>query len=502
MSANEAALLDPFAVSAPDEAAELSALVRTLELAEGFQLIFARCNQIPQRERLMEEVRSRLPKLNIQTIFFREPIQHLLDSMQVQLTMPLPDIIFVSGLEFSLPVAAEAHVAPLIANINASRNSFAQLLSCSVVFWVPEYVLTAIAQGAPDFFSVRSSVYFFAVKPAEIDNSLQNLSTTTFWEVESLSWQEKQDRTAAIEQLLADYEFLPDQQRDLLIELRLIEQLAALYYAQGKYGEAMKLYERGLPKFGQLGLRGGVARTLHQMGMMAQAQGEYSKAMELYEKSLQMAKELGVDRVIADTLHQMGTVAQEQGKYSEAMKFYEQSLQRFADLGHKRGLASTLQNMGVMAQRQGEHREAMKFYEQSLQLTEQLEDKRGIADILHQMGMMTQAQGKYSEAMKFYEQSLQLTEQLGDKRGIASTLGQLGTLARAQGQMRDALKYLLQARTIFEDLQSPYHQLVLQDLANVRAIIESNQFGAWLRELSPEPQRILSLINAINNSGV
>ncbi len=141
----------------------------------------------------MEEVRSRLPKLNIQTIFFREPIQHLLDSIQEQLTTPLPDAVFISGLEFSLPVAAEAHAAPLIANLNASRNSFAQMLPCPVVLWVPEYVLTAIAQGAPDFFSIRSSVYFFAAKPAEIDYLAQSLSAGDYWKVAKLShtWKNK-----------------------------------------------------------------------------------------------------------------------------------------------------------------------------------------------------------------------------------------------------------------------------------------------------------------------
>jgi tetratricopeptide (TPR) repeat protein len=347
MSANEPALLDPFAVSAPDEAAELSALVRTLELAEGFQLIFVRCNQIPQRERLMEEVRSRLPKLNIQAIFFREPTQHLLHSIQEQLTTPLPDAVFVSGLEFSLPVAAEAHAAPLIANINAARNSLVELLPCPLVIWVPEHVLSAIANGAPDFFSIRSSVYFFSAKPSEIISLGQNLSIGEFWQVESLSQNEKQERIIALERLLTDYELLPAKQRNHYTEVRLLEQLGALFHAQGETEKSLVYSGRALEIAEKLGDLAGVVTSLHNIGMVKQDQGNYGQALGYFQRALKISEELGRLSGVADALIEIGNVQYLSGNLLAAVEYFQRALKLNEDLGKQPGVASIILAMSI-----------------------------------------------------------------------------------------------------------------------------------------------------------
>jgi tetratricopeptide (TPR) repeat protein len=332
MSTNKPALLDPFEVSTPDEAAELSALARSLELAEGFHLIFVCCSQIPQRERLMEEVRARLPKLNIQTIIFREPIQHLLDAIQSPLTTSVPDAVFVSGLEFSLPVAAEASAAPLIANLNASRNSFAQLLPCPVVLWMPEYVLTAIMQGAPDFFSIRSGVYFFAAKQSETAHFTQHLSAGEGWDVNSWLYAEKQYRIAFIKRLLAGYKLLPGNQRDRRTELRLVTQLGALFYTQGKYDEALMYYKQALEIAKELDNRTGVANSLHQIGRIHQERGEYETALEMYEQSLRLREESGDRMGASESCGQLGQLFTELRHYPKAFAYLLLALTTFTQL--------------------------------------------------------------------------------------------------------------------------------------------------------------------------
>jgi hypothetical protein len=142
-------------------------LSQALKLAQGFKLIFVRCNQNDQRLRIISKLRVELASLTIQEIHFTESVTHLLDTLRQVIAQPAPDALFVSGLEYSLPNTAEAHMTPLIANLNAARNSFPQAIPCPLVLWVPEYVLNAIMLGAPDFFSVRSGTYFFAASPGE-----------------------------------------------------------------------------------------------------------------------------------------------------------------------------------------------------------------------------------------------------------------------------------------------------------------------------------------------
>src|SRR6266478_7647240 len=99
---------DPFALNALDEATELRAIERTLQLSDGFALIFARCNQTQQRKRLIETLRKDLPDLVAQEISFTAPIVHLLDELRERIAGQSPGTIFVSGLEYSFPSAADA----------------------------------------------------------------------------------------------------------------------------------------------------------------------------------------------------------------------------------------------------------------------------------------------------------------------------------------------------------------------------------------------------------
>src|SRR4051812_34380209 len=105
MNEESSSQVDPFSPAVLDEATELRALSRALELAKGFKLIFARCNQADQRRALIQKLRSELPSLNIQVIQFTQPISHLLDALRGQIERPLRDALFVSGLEYSFPAA-------------------------------------------------------------------------------------------------------------------------------------------------------------------------------------------------------------------------------------------------------------------------------------------------------------------------------------------------------------------------------------------------------------
>src|SRR5256884_5499970 len=228
MSDNLSTITDPFAATALDEATELRALSQALRLAQGFKLIFARCNQPQQRRNLITALRAELPELNAQEIHFNEPITHLLDELRSRIAEPPPDAVFVSGLEYSLPAAAEADATPLVANLNASRNSFPQVIPCPLVLWIPEYILNAIINGAPDFFSIRSGVYFFAAAPGDTTEIASTLMAGDEWAIEGLSVKEKQERIEAIKSLLADYESLPDSQRSYETEMRLHGRLGNL----------------------------------------------------------------------------------------------------------------------------------------------------------------------------------------------------------------------------------------------------------------------------------
>lgn len=483
---DQIAEIDPFAPGTLDQETELAALAHALEFASGFSLLFAQCNQAPQRRQLMAEMRERLQKLTVQEIHLNQPVNHLLDALRERLNSPLPDAVFVSGLEHSLPFISEAATTSFIANLNASRNSFPQTLPRPIVLWVPEYVLTAIVQGAPDFFSIRSGIYSFVATLEGLTEFAQTLSAGKHWQAASLPLAEKRDRLAAIEQLLAEYENLSAERRDRHAELRLLDRLSVLLTAQGRYAEAFRQSQRAIKLAEELGDRAGFASLLHNLGTLHQGRGEYDEAQECYQQSLRIAEEVGDRTGVAASLHNLGMLHQNRGEYGKAQDCYEQSLRIMEELGDRAGFASLLHNLGTLHRDRGEYREARDRYEQSLRIKEEIGNHTGVASSLHELGNLHYLRGEYGEALNRYQQSLRIKEELGYRAGDASSRGQIGRLFTETERYEEAFPLLLKALDTFRQLQSPYAKPAVNDLRTLRTRWGRQAFDAAWREATGE----------------
>jgi len=300
-------------------------------------------------------------------------------------------------------------------------------------------------------------------------------------------WAEARSKT---EQMIAVARALGDKQT----EAQFIGEMGVRYHQIGEYERATEFHRKAQSLLEESKDNRGVATSLHHLGMLSQAQGDYGEAARLYRQSLEIRQELGDKRAVAYTLHQMGNLQYVQGNYDEAKQLYERNLEVLKELGDKDALAASLHQLGMLAYAQGNHGDAAQLYQQSLEISEEIGNKSGIAYSLHELGRLAQTQGQYGEAAQLYWRSLETKKELGDKRGVATTLGQLGQLARAQGQMGEALAYFLRAFIIFEELHAPYRELALRDIALVRDAVSGEQFVAWLRELSPDAERIMGML--------
>lgn len=486
MSNEVATIIDPFTPITPDEEAELRALVNALKMADGFKLIFVRCNQPDQRRRLIESIKHQLPELNFQHIELRERTDHLLDTMRAHLAERQTDAIFVSGLEHSLPSSAEAASSPLIANLNASRNTFRSAFNKPVVMWVAEYVLTAIIRGAPDFFSIRSGVYFFAASSDEAITLAQSLTGGAEWTIDSLSISEKQERIRAIENLLADYESMPIDQRNNMALARLHTRLASIFEGIGSYDASLAQAEKAFKIFQQLGDQEGMANSLNQIGMIHQRQGKYESALEKYEQSLRISEELGSKEGAAISIHQIGTIHQERDEYESALEKYEQSLKIEEELQNKEGVAYSLHQIGMIHQQQGEYESALEKYEQSLKMARDIGNRAGMAMSLHHIGLVYQVRGEYESALEKYEQSLRIKEEIGNQAGIAASRGQIGKVFTLVGRYSEAFEHLLFALITFAKMRSPNVQIVAEMIRDLRAKWGIENFDAAWQQATAE----------------
>jgi len=165
----------------------VTALENLLQRAQDFSLAFARINMLTERERLVAEIRRRLESRGIKLFEVHLPastvdlLAEILEQLKGQHFFSLKSsqsdrsridataqqVIFVYGIERSILSSESYH--PTLAVLNYKRELFRDRLPVPIVFWLPEYALSAIAEGAPDFWAWRSGVFEFVTPRQETE---------------------------------------------------------------------------------------------------------------------------------------------------------------------------------------------------------------------------------------------------------------------------------------------------------------------------------------------
>jgi tetratricopeptide (TPR) repeat protein len=82
------------------------------------------------------------------------------------------------------------------------------------------------------------------------------------------------------------------------------------------------------------------------------------------------------------------------------------------------------------------------------------------ARIYYHLGWIYDDLGNKQEALSCYQQALSISREVGDRRGEGVTLWNIGALHFKQGCYDVALVFFLIAKSIFEEIQSPYRDRV------------------------------------------
>lgn len=141
----------------PNEDRERVSLCNMLALARGFGVFFVVCNDATHLQSVFDELAGE-----------REGAEHhRLSRGCVSLFREVEDKcnddnypLFVSRLDATMSGDSDPALHPFVANLNATRNSLVVHCQRPLVLGVGEYALKALANGAPDFFSLRSGTFW------------------------------------------------------------------------------------------------------------------------------------------------------------------------------------------------------------------------------------------------------------------------------------------------------------------------------------------------------
>jgi tetratricopeptide (TPR) repeat protein len=262
-----------------------------------------------------------------------------------------------------------------------------------------------------------------------------------------------------------------------------LNNLAYLYLSKGRYAEAEPLYRQALEMRQRLfsGDHPDVASSLNNLAYLYNSQGRYSEAEPLYRQALEMTQRLfsGDYPDVASSLNNLGGLYHSQGRYAEAEPLYWQALAMYQRLfsGDYPDVASSLNNLGGLYHSQGRYAEAEPLYRQALEMRQRLfsGDHPDVASSLNNLAGLYLSKGRYAEAEPLYRQALEMRQRLfsGDHPDVASSLNNLAGLYLSQGRNADAEPLYRQALEMERRLFSGDHPDVAISLNNLAGLYES-----------------------------
>ncbi len=470
-------------VSADPERAQ-NRLLRSLQRADDFTLLFAVTNSATERDARMDALETALHGKTIQRVAVNTEVRNLLHHLREVLATPKPDAVFVYGLENWISGAENAPVAPFVYNLNVARDSFPLLLPAPMVLWVPQYVLQAIANAAPDFFSVRSGIYAFPLDASDRDSIAVTLTRIGLTESMGYSIPERVERIHELRGLLTEYRNLPDDKRNPLTEAELMNSLAMQLDGEGQYAAALPLYEEALTiRRAVLPYpHNGVAISLNNLATLYQEQGRYGEAEPLLDEALTISRAVlpYPHDSIATCLNNLASLYYVQERYREAEPLCEEALTiRRAVLPYPHdGVAASLSNLANLYQEQGRYGEAEPLLDEALTIRRAVlpYPHDNIARTIDNLAKLYWRQKRYERVKDMLHESLLIRRaMLPDKHPhIAHSLNSLGSLYYTQQSYREALPFYEEAVSIAKEAledKHPYLQLYANNLKACQSLI-------------------------------
>lgn len=460
----------------PDLEGQENALTTALQIVRGFALYFVVSEPSRVRPRLMDAVETRLAGKTIQRITVPPGSVNLLHVLGQGLTDPLPDIVFVDGLESSVYGAADPRSHPLLLNLNATRNNLYALLPRPVVLWVPLFVLKAITDAAPDFISVRSGVYPFPLDPEERQAMAAAAAALGQTRVLGLGHSERDSRIAEMQGLLSEYRSLPIRERNPLDEALILNQLGVAYTTLGNYAEAEPLYNEALV-IRRNALPAGhldIAASLNSLANFYHSQGRYNEAEPLFLETLAIARD-GFPKGhsgIAASLNNLAGLYNDQGRYTEAEPLLLEAVEtarKALSEGHVDSAAS-LSNLAIIYKSKGCYAEAETLFFEVLEMVRKYlpADHPRVATSLNNLAGLYRIQGRYAEAEPMFVEALDIHRKTLPQghSDIALNLNNLASLYNDKG-------YFGQTERLFDEALELV-QTNLEENHPVRQAVEDN----------------------------
>ncbi len=458
-------------------------LLAFVRMSKDFKFSFAEINFPPDHDLLIAALAEQANCQDIQfgVINFDNPDLHFLLSEltifigKIEQVADKKLVLIVRGLEKS--IRATGDYPPVLTNLNYARDNFPAAIPHPVIFLLPDYAVTRIAQFAPDFWAWTAATFKFQTTQTVLNRAIDRIYRDLRSDsgiARTYAPPERSDRIDLLERLL--HEYPGDTEASSRARLEILNQLGEAHKSTRDFEAAKIYFQEALELSQELDYQAGIAATLYDLGGICYYLRNFEEADVLLKQSLTLKEKIGDRQSMSNNYHFLGMVAEGLRKWDEARANYDQALAIKEEFGDRYSQSITYHNLGIVADKLREWNEARANYVQALAIKEEFGDRYKQASTYYQLGRVAQQLCEWDEARTNYLQDLAILVEFGDRYEQGNTYGQLGLLAHDEGNLDEAIKNLLRALEIFAEFQDEHSiSLTIENLARISQFNHSEE---------------------------
>tara|TARA_Y100000588_G_scaffold395259_1_gene521978 strand:+ start:21018 stop:23336 length:2319 start_codon:yes stop_codon:yes gene_type:complete len=240
---------------------------------------------------------------------------------------------------------------------------------------------------------------------------------------------------------------------DKLISAQL--RLGIMYYDNGEYDRAGKLYERALKKSKQLEDNSNIAESLRKQGALFRKLRNYDESLEKFNEALSIFRVMNDKSNIAKSMNSIAILYYRTKRLDEALEYWLLAYNTAKEFDDKLKLSKYVNNIGIWYWKDFQYSKAIDYYNESLLIKEELGDTRNYGKTLHNIGKVYYDMGDFVNSIEFFNRSIELKEKLNDKKGLKASLLKLGEAYFENEDYTDALSNFKRSLSItktFDDI--------------------------------------------------
>lgn len=224
---------------------------------------------------------------------------------------------------------------------------------------------------------------------------------------------------------------------DLLGQANVLNNLGIDAYYEGRWGDALDLYERSQALRERIGDVVGAATIANNIGEIKADQGQFQAAEELFNEAREVCVRAGARFLAALAGSNLGRLAARMGRFDKAEELLEGALAEFRDVNARNFVVETDARLAEKAVLAGDAAEALRRCDEALRVGAEGGGSAVLSAMLHRLrGYALMQSGDLDGADDALAESRQSADAASDAESyeLALTLEAAGRLARLRGQ--------------------------------------------------------------------